>query len=51
MDWHIQNQKILQQIFWENRYKQRLAKNRIEKLRARKKKGLPILQNVAPNMN
>lgn len=43
--WTIQNQKMLQQIFLENRYKQRLAKNRIEKLRARKKKGLPYELN------
>jgi hypothetical protein len=38
MDWTIANQKMLQQIFLENRHKQRLAKNRIEKLRAREKK-------------
>jgi hypothetical protein len=41
MDWityQLQNQKMLQQIFLENRHKVRLAKNRIEKFRARIKK-------------
>jgi hypothetical protein len=43
MDWmnyQLQNQKMLQKIYWENRYKIQLAKNRIEKFRAREKKKL-----------
>lgn len=38
MAYQLQNQKMLQKIFMEKRYAVRLAKNRIEKFRAREKK-------------
>jgi hypothetical protein len=37
-DWTIKNQFLLAEIYREQRYKIRLAKNRIEKLRARQNK-------------
>lgn len=38
--WTIKNQHILQKIYNENRYKIRLEKNRIEKMRQRAYKKL-----------
>lgn len=35
LTWHLQNQSILKEIYNENKYKVRLMKNRIEKMRAR----------------
>ena len=35
MQWQIKNQKMLQQVFKENRSAIKLSKNRLEKFRAR----------------
>ncbi len=37
MNYQLQNQKMLQKIYSENKYKIKLAKNRIEKQRQREK--------------